>query len=545
MASRTRSGQTTARPASLQNPPARETRSTGGQKEARAPKNASTSKNARRTVSSSGSSSRASTPAAPQDKSISISAKELDLLRKQAKAQNTKAQQAKQTQEMQELNRKRLRDEESGDMSEAEDTTDIENRPPPSTQPSKKSKSRHVQEPEEETRQELSEDELELGDRIFGDQRQSQRDSDDDDEEQQEDHIEEDVASGEGEQGEQLNGQQGTGDQEEGEEEEEEGADNEMLDNGVSRRTVSFGVQDTSSSAPSSLSRKGLKVIRSDFPDDVAILADEAKTAVRTAICFGEWEEIGGRGAQLEWAWRIAQAVAQEQPAWVSLLRKVSSNETMKRNFITYALYARGGFLSTLITKTRAGVAAAYSLSGGKISRSDTEKRVRWLREACHFMYGDLDVEKETYEKTKPFGNPFIKEVIQHVFFAPGNMMKADQRTANRIRQEKAIPPNIILLVVTAIEHAIGEYTSGHVIQVPFKEMRVRGQARYHEKNWVGLTEISEDWTDYYLQALLQAIADDMGLDDLATTRTNTGDDIKDITADDLAFVVASGRSIF
>ncbi|KAH6867486.1 hypothetical protein BKA70DRAFT_1452955 [Coprinopsis sp. MPI-PUGE-AT-0042] len=523
MAFHTRSGQTTARPASLQNPPARETRSTGGQKEARAPKNASTSKNARRTVSSSGSSSRASTPAAPQDKSISISAKELDLLRKQANAQNAKVQQAKQTQ---------------GDMSDTEDDTDIENRPPPSTQPSKKSKSRHIQEPEEEIRQELSQDELELSDQIFGDQRQSQRDSDNDDEEQQEDLIEEDVAGGEGEQGEQLNGQQGTADQEEGEEEEEEGADNEMLDNGVSRRTVSFGVQDTSSSAPSSLSRKGLKVIRSDFPDDVAILADEAKTAVRTAICFGEWEEI-------EWAWRIAQAVAQEQPAWVSLLRKVSSNETMKRNFITYALYARGGFLSTLITKTQAGVAAAYSLSGGKISRSDTEKRVRWLREACHFMYGDLDVEKETYEKTKPFGNPFIKEVIQHVFFAPGNMMKADQRTANRIRQEKAIPPNIILLVVTAIEHAIGEYTSGHVIQVPFKEMRVRGQARYHEKNWVGLTEISEDWTEYYLQALLQAIADDMGLDDLATIRTNTGDDIKDITAEDLASVVASGRSIF
>ena len=78
-----------------------------------------------------------------------------------------------------------MQDEVFGNTSEAEDTTDTESlQPPPLTQPSKRSKTYHIQEPQEDIRNGLSDDEQELGDQIFGTQPEA------DNQEQCEDDLE-------------------------------------------------------------------------------------------------------------------------------------------------------------------------------------------------------------------------------------------------------------------------------------------------------------------------------------------------------------------
>lgn len=76
------------------------------------------------------------------------------------------------------------------------------------------------------------------------------------------------------------------------------------------------------------------------------------------------------------------------------------------------------------------------------------------------------------------------------------------------------------------IEHAIGEYTSGTHVQVPFKESKAKSSyvnefivrfdwyshslpssLNYHKKNWDKVADISKDWSEFYLTALLGAIA--------------------------------------
>ena len=52
-------------------------------------------------------------------------------------------------------------------------------------------------------------------------------------------------------------------------------------------------------------------------------------------------------------------------------------------------------------------------------------------------------------EKTKIWGNPMIKELLQLVLFGQGG--KADVRSVQEIRKNEAIPISAIILSVTAV----------------------------------------------------------------------------------------------
>ena len=86
----------------------------------------------------------------------------------------------------------------------------------------------------------------------------------------------------------------------------------------------------------------GGKVKHTDFPPDIAILADSGKNLIRSHICFGDWVLDSDPG-KADWIWKIIN----EAPDHVALsaqlaakkgLKMVSSSsyQVMRSNLLVY-----------------------------------------------------------------------------------------------------------------------------------------------------------------------------------------------------------------
>ncbi|TEB25582.1 hypothetical protein FA13DRAFT_1796294 [Coprinellus micaceus] len=293
------------------------------------------------------------------------------------------------------------------------------------------------------------------------------------------------------------------------------------------------------SSAPSA--RGNSKVTRADFDSEsLRALADAGKSTVRMNILFGRWHTThGGKADSHQWAADILQTVIKEKPLLRKALTAAFQDELVKENLLTYVLYGKGALLNTFIGKACLLVASSYGLTGRK---EDITGRVTWLLKKTQFAYGGINFEAGTVEKTKIWGNPMIKELLQVVLFGQG--AKADARSIQEVRKTKSIPISAIILSVTAIEHAIGEYRDGSSRQYPFKEQGVRKRYTYHENNWNTLRELSKKWATFYLQGVFQAIAAVVDLDDMAGG-LDAGDDVEGITAMDLDVIAEENTTPF
>ncbi|KAF8871279.1 hypothetical protein CPB84DRAFT_1855091 [Gymnopilus junonius] len=217
-------------------------------------------------------------------------------------------------------------------------------------------------------------------------------------------------------------------------------------------------------------------------------------------------------------------------------LKVVLKDEVQKDKLITYHCYYQGCQC----------VMGHYGLLSG--SPKEIEAKVEWLTMSSNFIYGDLDLKERTFNETKPFGNPFIKELIQGIWFnTVKNGSKVEKLTTKKILEKQAVPLTIMFIVVIAIEHGISEYRSGGFVQSPFREGIIKTRFNYHMSTWRGLVQKSKKWTDAYPAALLTTILKTCGdLTHLLQDDEEVNeDDIKAVNGNDLDNVADNGMEIF
>ena len=92
---------------------------------------------------------------------------------------------------------------------------------------------------------------------------------------------------------------------------------------------------------------------------------------------------------------------------------------------------------------------------------------MRWLLTQSRFMYDGIDLEvwigtysnpsfnlllqKQTYDKSKPFSTHLIIDIIESVWFTTNARSNLDVETTMRIVAEKDIPLSIILLILSVV----------------------------------------------------------------------------------------------
>jgi hypothetical protein len=116
------------------------------------------------------------------------------------------------------------------------------------------------------------------------------------------------------------------------------------------------------------------------------------------------------------------------------------------------------GLLTGLANKTRVIIPGVYGLTG---KREDVIDRVEWLLSESHFLFAGIGIEvssahrdirfadccqAKTFQRTKPFGSPVIKQLLEQLIFK-GN----DLTIARTIQKGKEIPLSSVILCAVAV----------------------------------------------------------------------------------------------
>ncbi|KJA18006.1 hypothetical protein HYPSUDRAFT_45729 [Hypholoma sublateritium FD-334 SS-4] len=351
-------------------------------------------------------------------------------------------------------------------------------------------------------------------------------------------------------------------DNEEEHEKEDDSMDGSFLDNGLviedvdnSRSTVSIKSRRSLSKTPSVKSTftgkssqvqdapksSSGKVTEAHFPSHATrLLAIASKAQVRHNMIFKNIHDATGP-KRMEFAWEAIKDAAKRgsNSGIETAFQRASTDVPLKKMLITFALYARTNLLSTLISHTRSLVKGTYNLSG---SVADVRSSVVWLLEDAKFMYGGIDIQKRIFDSTKPFGSRFMIEVIEYMWFNSSSKSKADQHTTSQILKDKHLPPSILMLTLTAIEHSLKEWKDGVKVQLPFSDDTVKSLFSRHMANWRRLEASTTKWAKYWLKEIFKQLMTSSNftlktsLDttkDLATVNFTALDEIAGMLEDD------------
>ncbi|KAF8906949.1 hypothetical protein CPB84DRAFT_1844084 [Gymnopilus junonius] len=295
-------------------------------------------------------------------------------------------------------------------------------------------------------------------------------------------------------------------------------------------------------------SKQGYKVVHDNFSSsaEILLLADCSKSFMHMRICFGDWI-LDSDDKRIEWAWTIIN----ETPALLSPsasatavhgLKLVTQDEKLKHELLTYVLYGKTVLFNTIITKARQRVAGYFHLTVGSVE--EIKDKVTWLLTKSNFFYGDLDVNKRTFNKSKPFGSPLICDMIQTLWFnASKNGSKAEAMTTRRMFENKEIPLSIVFLVVVA--NIVLES-----IEMEQRRQRLSESLKFRHgmsNTWKGLAKKSVKWADLYpkmaFKNIVQASGDLLHL--LIDEDEANEEDIEDVTPEDLDNIANNQMDIF
>ncbi|KAF8870025.1 hypothetical protein CPB84DRAFT_1754687 [Gymnopilus junonius] len=127
-------------------------------------------------------------------------------------------------------------------------------------------------------------------------------------------------------------------------------------------------------------------------------------------------------------------------------------------------------------TEGQGTIPAPFHLSSG--TADEVKGKVKYLIEGMHFIYGGLNIQ--------PFGCPLVFDIIQSQWFRNASCSKPDYDAAVRMVKEKSVPVHLILMVASAIEHAVKEFGSGKFIHTNYTEETMKAEyVFYHLANLV------------------------------------------------------------
>ncbi|KAF9552138.1 hypothetical protein CPC08DRAFT_768538 [Agrocybe pediades] len=294
----------------------------------------------------------------------------------------------------------------------------------------------------------------------------------------------------------------------------------------------------------SSASSSNGKIVRNKFPSDIQILADASNSQVRmNSIIGNDIFPAEGEEGKTKWLWDAvldAKKKHPNNPILQGAFQKVLNDEDVMADLLTYISYGRSQIMTTIITRARAKVVGHYTLTG---KSSNIISKVDWLLDKAHFIYGDIDLQSKTWNRSKPFDNNIIKEIIQSIWFTTSGRGKCDIMTTQELVKTSSIPITMVLLVTTAVEHAISEYTKGKENANVFKDHAIRTRYRHFLGMWKGLISKSKSWSDFYPVSLYNALA--YGIFSLDYDKAQTDvEDIDNVDGQELDRIVAEGLEV-
>ncbi|KAF9521719.1 hypothetical protein CPB83DRAFT_900356 [Crepidotus variabilis] len=279
------------------------------------------------------------------------------------------------------------------------------------------------------------------------------------------------------------------------------------------------------------------KLNRNDFSDNVDILATKARDRVRQEIAL-EGPNCNPSLSTIDWTWNIIKKTVVEHPNDMDIItafEEVKRTTIAKDHLVTYVGYSRGGFQTHLIKKAQDSVAKHYNLN----NKETAGKYVTWLKNKSNFLYAQANAENET-KLNRPFCNLLIRELAQEIWFTVGRA-KADNGAMTEIIRRKAVSISCVILIATAIEHAIGEYSTGTRIQADFQEVHLIQCYGFYLGSWKKLGIAASTFAQTYPALLYSSIFSNCNIQALMADEG----DISEFDAEDLNNLVTNGEALF
>ncbi|KAL0573984.1 hypothetical protein V5O48_007976 [Marasmius crinis-equi] len=160
-------------------------------------------------------------------------------------------------------------------------------------------------------------------------------------------------------------------------------------------------------------------------------------------------------------------------------LTRVLGDPALAEPFLTYNMYARGGLLSTITTKTRACIAGHYGIPGAYDLKTIVRK-IEWLLQQGNFKMGALDIANEYCDRQQPYQNEIYATLIRTIFFSKG---RADAAVFRELTVNQRIPGPLFALLSTAIEHALTLWSGGAERKGEFGEAS-KDRYHFHLQSW-------------------------------------------------------------
>ncbi|CAA7263143.1 unnamed protein product [Cyclocybe aegerita] len=206
---------------------------------------------------------------------------------------------------------------------------------------------------------------------------------------------------------------------------------------------------------------------------------------------------------RVDYAWKaVKEAVNLDgnlQDAYGFIVR----DPQMKKNIISFGLYARSGITSPIVSTVRTKMADFYRLGGGN---EKIEEDVAWLLKSKAFMYGGVNVAEREYDDMKPFGSEFMMEMIEMHWFHGGRSNANEEATA-RMMEEKSIPPAVMFIVLVAMEHVLKDWSKGDVkAKSPFYEILSQASFARHLENWDKIEQEAPYWPRWWSRQIFSLI---------------------------------------
>ncbi|TFK62014.1 hypothetical protein BDN72DRAFT_964827 [Pluteus cervinus] len=214
------------------------------------------------------------------------------------------------------------------------------------------------------------------------------------------------------------------------------------------------------------------KVVQSRFEGNLRNLAIQSKSFMRLRIFSKTPFPPADPVERTKFGWSVIQEAANNSPdkqVFQPLLAQVSMDCSLKQDMITFAGYTRGAVTLAISGKARDQVKEHYNLDA--MGDEEIVASVAWLLKDGNFKHNNIDINKQTYEKLTPFENSIFLKILRSQFLSTRpKAQKTDALTTAFLKKEQAIPIVLIILAVTAVEHALTEFRSGVQVKSPFKE---------------------------------------------------------------------------
>ncbi|KAJ8515171.1 hypothetical protein ONZ45_g7364 [Pleurotus djamor] len=144
--------------------------------------------------------------------------------------------------------------------------------------------------------------------------------------------------------------------------------------------------------------------------------------------------------------------------------------------YVGYAI----SFMRNMI-KTRAATitCSSYALLGQATSE-EIKKKVAWLLQGNKFHFGGADAQTKSLRSQELYMHPCIADVLRITFFENTRSSKVVNAIFMEMVERRTIPLPLFALVLTAIQHCLEEYQTGHRVPKEFRGREIIIAYRHH-----------------------------------------------------------------